>query len=83
MDEERGAADPFPLRAHMALCLLGFRGSGYSPAFVEAMAAIQADLGLSNKAEPSMPDAFINSRRLRYIDSGVISDDRISDGFLI
>jgi hypothetical protein len=26
----------------MALCLLGFRGSGYSPSFVEAMATIQA-----------------------------------------
>jgi len=28
----------------MALCLLGFRGSGYSPAFVETMSAIQAGL---------------------------------------
>ena len=33
--------DPLPLRAHMALCLLGFRGSGYSEAFVEQMQAIQ------------------------------------------
>jgi hypothetical protein len=34
----------------MALCLLGFRGSGYSPGFVEVMtevqAALQADPGL-------------------------------------
>jgi len=35
---------PRPLRAHMALCLLGFRGSGYAPAFVEAMAAVQSAL---------------------------------------
>ncbi len=32
----------------MALCLLGFRGSGYSPGFVEAMAAVQAGF----KADP-------------------------------
>ena len=63
MDEERGAPDPFPLRAHMALCLLGFRGSGYSPAFVEAMAAIQADL----KADPD--------RALHLVDA----PDRICD----
>lgn len=35
---------PLPLRGHMALCLLGFRGSGYSPAFVQSMEAIQAGL---------------------------------------
>ena len=33
--------DPVDLRAHMALCLLGFRGSGYSPEFVDAMQALQ------------------------------------------
>ena len=40
---------PVPLRAHMALCLLGFRGSGYSPTFVEAMAALQGSL----RADPT------------------------------
>ncbi len=33
-----------PLRAHMALCLLGFRGSGYSPEFIAAMHEIQSGL---------------------------------------
>lgn len=33
-----------PLRAHMALCLLGFRGSGYSPAFIATMHAVQRAL---------------------------------------
>ncbi len=36
--------DPHPLRAHMALCLLGFRGSGYSPGFVKVMGEVQAAL---------------------------------------
>lgn len=37
-------SSPLPLRAHMVLCLLGFRGKGYSPEFVEAMAGVQQDL---------------------------------------
>jgi hypothetical protein len=43
--------EPRPLRAHMALCLLGFRGSGYSPAFVEEMGRVQAAL----RADPGRP----------------------------
>ncbi len=34
----------------MALCLLGFRGSGYSPTFVEAMQAVQDAF----QADPSL-----------------------------
>ena len=41
------AGEAHPLRAHMALCLLGFRGRGYSPAFVEAMDALQRELRAS------------------------------------
>lgn len=36
---------PLPLRAHNVLCLQGFRGRGYSEAFVEQMAEIHAALG--------------------------------------
>jgi len=36
--------EPHPLRAHMVLCLLGFRGSGYSPHFVSAMGALKRTL---------------------------------------
>ena len=32
--------DPLIVRAHTLLCLQGFRGEGYSPAFVENMGAI-------------------------------------------
>jgi hypothetical protein len=32
--------DPVPIRAHNALCLLGFRGEGYSPGFVAETAAV-------------------------------------------
>jgi hypothetical protein len=35
---------PIPLRAHMVLCLIGFRGSGYSPSFVGAMRNLQERL---------------------------------------
>jgi hypothetical protein len=40
---------PIPLRAHQVLCLQGFRGLGYSAAFVEEMAAVQATL----RADPA------------------------------
>lgn len=36
--------NPIPLRAHMVLCLIGFRGSGYSPEFVGAMRRLQQHL---------------------------------------
>lgn len=49
--------DPLPLRAHMALCLLGFRGSGYSAGFVEQMQAIQDGL----KADPSHAVALVDA----------------------
>jgi len=48
---------PYPLRAHMALCLLGFRGSGYSPAFVAAMAGVQAALRADPALELTLVDA--------------------------
>ena len=48
--------DPLPLRAHMALCLLGFRGSGYSADFVTQMQAIQDGL----KANPEHRVALVN-----------------------
>jgi hypothetical protein len=35
----------------MALCLLGFRGSGYSPSFVDALQALQDEL----RADPTRP----------------------------
>ena len=37
-------SEPAPLRAHMALCIIGFRGSGYSPEFVGVMRKLQARL---------------------------------------
>ena len=40
----------------MALCLLGFRGSGYSPAFVERMQAIQDTL----TADPTRQVALVD-----------------------
>jgi uncharacterized protein len=37
-------ARPLPMRAHNALCLLGFRGEGYSPAFVRETSAVHRRL---------------------------------------
>jgi len=36
--------DPIRIRAHTLLCLQGFRGEGYSPSFVENLAAIHQQL---------------------------------------
>lgn len=41
----------------MALCLLGFRGKGYSPAFVETMAAVQGRLRAEGASEVELVDA--------------------------
>ena len=35
---------PIPIRGHLALCLLGFGGEGYSPAFIEHMAGLKTEL---------------------------------------
>jgi hypothetical protein len=36
--------DPIPLRAHLVVCLQGFRGEGYSPTFVAEMASLLGEL---------------------------------------
>ena len=41
------SSPPIRLRAHTLLCLQGFRGEGYSPAFVENMAVIHGTLSAS------------------------------------
>lgn len=38
------AGEAIPIRAHALLCLQGFRGKGYSPAFVERMGEIAGRL---------------------------------------
>lgn len=56
MSASASTPDPLPLRAHMALCLLGFRGSGYSEAFVARMQAIQDRL----RADPTTRVALVD-----------------------
>lgn len=41
--------NPLTVRAHTLLCLQGFRGEGYSPAFVENMEAIHYRLSIDPK----------------------------------
>ncbi len=43
--------DPLIVRAHTLLCLQGFRGEGYSPAFVENMGAMHRRLS----TDPNLP----------------------------
>lgn len=38
------ASEPIPIRAHALLCIQGFRGKGYSPAFVKRMGEVAAVL---------------------------------------
>lgn len=47
----RAHYEPIPIRAHSLLCLQGFRGRGYSPAFVAEMAAVHTQL----LADPDTP----------------------------
>ena len=49
--------EPRPVRAHLVLCLLGFRGEGYSPTFVEALRAFHDEL----EADPGRPLELITS----------------------
>ena len=41
-------ASPLKIRAHHLLCLLGFRGLGYSPKFVEKMGKVAKELHLNS-----------------------------------
>jgi len=43
-DYTRPVTTPIPLRAHQVLCLQGFRGAGYSDAFVARMREVQQAL---------------------------------------
>lgn len=43
-DTQPRAEDAITLRGHQLLCVLGFRGYGYSPTFVEHMTAVVARL---------------------------------------
>jgi uncharacterized protein len=47
---------PVVIRGHMLLCLQGFRGEGYSPGFVENMAAIHTRLGKEPEIKVRMTD---------------------------
>ena len=52
---------PIRIRAHSLLCLQGFRGEGYSPAFVDTMAAIHGTLAEHPEAVVELltsPDAL-------------------------
>ena len=44
MDRRRERESVLRIRGHTLLCLQGFRGEGYSPDFVQNMAAIHRDL---------------------------------------
>lgn len=49
--------EPVAIRGHHLLCALGFRGTGYSPAFVENMAAILRRLDATPAAPVLLVDA--------------------------
>jgi hypothetical protein len=51
MRPTRSHYEPIPIRAHSLLCLQGFRGRGYSDAFIAEMSAIHAALA----ADPDTP----------------------------
>lgn len=56
--------DPLIVRAHTLLCLQGFRGEGYSPAFVENMGAIHHRLSTDPEISVQViarPDEICNA----------------------
>lgn len=59
---------PVRLRGHHFLCILTYRGYGYTPAFVENMTGIVADIGRGRPAQLVLgPDAICG---------GLTADDR-------
>ena len=53
----RSHGEPIPIRAHSLLCLQGFRGRGYSDAFVAEMRAVHQALA----ADPDTPVRILAS----------------------
>jgi hypothetical protein len=53
----RSHGEPIPIRAHTLLCLQGFRGRGYSDAFVAEMRAVHTALA----ADPDTPVRVLTS----------------------
>lgn len=53
----RSHGEPIPIRAHSLLCLQGFRGSGYSEAFVAEMRAVHTALA----TDPDTPVRVLTS----------------------
>ncbi len=54
-------SSPIRIRAHTLLCLQGFRGEGYDPAFVDNMAAVDRSLAVHAEAVVEVlasPDAL-------------------------
>ncbi len=52
----RNQADPVIIRGHTLLCLQGFRGEGYSPDFIDNMAAIHARLQSNPETQVRVTD---------------------------
>lgn len=70
---------PIRLRAHTLLCLQGFRGEGYSPAFVENMAVIHGTLSARPESLVEVldsPDAVCGACPHRYPTGCTLNGDR-------
>lgn len=76
------ASPPIRLRAHTLLCLQGFRGAGYSPAFVENMAVIQQTLSARPESLVEVldsPDAVCGACPHHYPIGCTLNGDRSED----
>ena len=73
------ASNPIRLRAHTLLCLQGFRGMGYSPGFVDNMAAIHRVLTVHPQSVVEIldgPDAVCGACPHRRLTGCTLNGDR-------
>jgi hypothetical protein len=82
---DREAREPVTVRGHTLLCLQGFRGEGYSPAFVDNMATIHAALA-DDPGTPvrvvAEPDRICGACPHRAPDGCTLNGDRSERGMI-
>lgn len=81
-----GPSSPIRLRGHTLLCLQGFRGEGYSPGFVENMAAIHRALTTDPDRQIEViasPDAVCGACPHRQLSGCTLNGERSEEAMVV